>query len=203
MIENAQFQRIVESFQETSADPLTNTLNAIVLFCLHSGYFLLFSGLSLTVAGGLISSSANKRKQEKIDSSHALPVARSENAESGVPKPAYYPGGLAPPAASLIPEKEESAPHFVSTMGKHKATPIAGGVEPALNAEESDAAKLMRNDEQLASQAQYARPAVPDYSQYISNSEPDETDSRNRAPAYPPQGQHKPKIVSTIGKNMR
>ena len=39
MIENEHFQVILNSFQETSVDPLTNTLNTIVLFCLRSSYF--------------------------------------------------------------------------------------------------------------------------------------------------------------------
>ena len=203
MIENEQFQLIVESFQETSADPLTNTLNAIVMFCLHSGYFLLFSGISLTVAGGLISSSANKHRKESAAAVSDVPVARKESPEAGVPKPAYYPGGLTPPVVSLTPETEEETPHFISTMGKQKAAPIVGGVEPALSAEEDDAMKLIRNDEQLASQAQYARSSAPDYSQYISNNEPADTDPQDSAKAHPSQGQQKPRIVSTMGKNKR
>lgn len=205
MIENEQFQRIVDSFQETSADSLTNTLNAIVLFCLHSGYFLLFSGLSLTVAGGLISSSAKKREPKYETSTLETPVSRKESPSAGVPKPAYYPGGLTPPVVSLIPEKEEKvSPHLVSTMGKRKAAPIAGGVEPEMNAEEDDAAKLLRNDEQLAAHVQYERPPVPDYSQYLSNAVPAGSDPQDDAkPVSPQGGQHKPRIVSTIGKNRR
>ena len=199
LIENEQFKLIVNSFQETSADKLTNTLNAIVVFCLHSGYFLLFCGISLTVAGGLISSSAHKRQKVFITDVPDEAAPSIKPADSDAPKPAYYPGGLAPPAVSLVPEQEEEETQIVSTMSNQKATPISGGVEPAFASDESDAQKLMLNDEQLLRQAKHEQPSVPDYSQYLSNSV--STKSPEAAAARKPDAPHKPKIVSTMGKN--
>ncbi|MBN1778249.1 MAG: hypothetical protein JW811_09025 [Clostridiales bacterium] len=190
---------ILSSFQETSADPLTNTLNAVVVFCLHSGYFLLFCGISLTVAGGLISSSAHKRQKAVTADVPDETAPKKKPADSDVPKPAYYPGGLAPPLANLVPEHEEEEQQIVGTMSNQKPAPISGGVEPALVSDESDAQKLMRNDEQLQSQAKHEQPPAPDYSQYLSNSEP--AKPAEAAAAQTSEKSYKPKIVSTMGKN--
>lgn len=200
MIENEQFQMILNSFQETSADPLTNTLNTIVLFCLHSGYFLLFCGISITVAGGLISASAHRRQKAGAiaGTESAFPVKQA--AAPGIPKPAYYPGGAAPPAISPVVDEEAPAPKIVSTFIRHKS-PISGGVEPALQSDDSDAHRLMLNDEQLAAEALMARPSSPDYSQYLSNAEPARADALAAEQAQPKQAPPRPKIVSTIGKN--
>lgn len=200
MIENEQFQMILDSFQETSADPLTNTLNTIVLFCLHSGYFLLFSGISITVAGGLISASAHRRQKAAAISGAESAILPKQAVPPGIPMPAYYPGGAAPPAVSPDAEAEAPAPKIVSTFIRHKS-PISGGVEPALQSDDSDAHRLMLNDEQLAAEALNAQPPQPDYSQYLSNAEPSRADTLAAEQAQQKQAPPRPKIVSTIGKN--
>jgi len=200
LIENEQFTMIINSLQETSADPLTNTLNAIVVFCLQSGYFLLFCGISLTVAGGLISSSAHKRQKSAAVDTHAASAPLQDNSDAGVPKPAYYPGGLAPPTVSLISEQEEPETQIVSTMSNQKAPPISGGIEPAFSSDASDARKLMLQDEQLVSRVQTEQAPAPDYSQYLSNNPTSEPDGE-ASEAKPAHEHSKPKIVSTMGKN--
>jgi hypothetical protein len=200
LIENEQFKLIVDSFQKTSADSLTNTLNTIVVFCLRSGYFLLFCGISLTVAGGLISSSAHKRQNPADVKSPDAAVSSREKSDLGVPKPAYYPGGLTPPTVSLNSERDEPMAQVVSTMSNQKPSSISGGVEPAFSSDESDAQKLLLNDEQLIDQKTPERPAALDYSKYPSNSLPTDAQSANvlKPQASTPQ---KPRIVSTMGKS--
>lgn len=199
MIENEQFKLIVNSFQETSTDALTNTLNAIVLFCLHSGYFLLFCGISLMVTGGLISASAHKKQKAFIDESPVRPVSAPTAETSDVPRPAYYPGGLAPPAIIYLSDQEESLPQVISTISPQKTAPISGGIEPSFSSEENDAQKLMRHDELLSAHKEPKRPSVPDYTKYLSNSVP-----ANAVPDTPRElasgPQSTPRIISTVGK---
>ncbi len=199
MIENEQFKLIVDSFQETSADPLTNTLNAIVNFVLHSGYFLFFLGISLTVAGGLIGSSAHRRqKAAKVDVPEVAPYHISSEG-SGTPKPAYYPGGLPPPVEDAAPDRDSSAVPIVSTMKMPTVQILPDDDEPETPSIESDSRKLAHNDAVLSAQSQFKRPAQPDYSRYPSNTAPppseEETNERQETPP-----QQRPKIVSTMGK---
>ena len=199
MIENDQFKLIVNSFQETSADPLTNTLNAIVNFVLHSGYFLFFLGISITVAGGLIGSSAHRRQKDaKADSPETVPYHISSEG-SGAPKPAYYPGGLPPPVQSVAPERDPQAVPIVSTMKMPTMQILPDDDEPVSPSIESDSQKLAHNDAVLSAQAQFRRPAEPDYSKYPSNTSPPPSEESNHK-ELETQPRRRPKIVSTMGK---
>ncbi len=213
MIKNEHFQMILNSFQETSADALTNTLNSIVRFCLHSSYFLLLCGISLMVAGGLISASAHKKQKAAYSGSEPRRTSSPASNTPGFPKPAYYPGGLAPPAADFpsgqesgMPPEEEGFSGF-GFQAARKAGPISGGVEPSFTTDDNDAQRLMQHDLLLTSQPQPGTPDAPEYAQYLSNAEPDEADTVQTRAEYlagseeeasePPQ---RPKIVSTMGK---
>ena len=214
MIENEHFQVILNSFQETSVDPLTNTLNTIVLFCLRSSYFLLLCGIILMVAGGLISSSARRKLKAAHPASASQRVSPPAAESPGIPKPAYYPGGLEPTADDFNlghdlaepSSQAEEALDFGIQAGK--PGPISGGVEFSFSSDENDAQKLMRHDQLLASQKQPEAPNAPGYEQYPSNTaqkEPDDPgqsadpvfQESREAPDGPPQ---KPRIVSTMGK---
>lgn len=215
LIQNEHFQMILNSFQETSADALTNTLNSVVRFCLHSSYFLLLCGICLMVAGGLISSSAHK--MQKSDYSGSEPQRASSQASNtpGIPRPAYYPGGLAPPAVTFpsgrdddrLTEDEDEADYGLqATM---KTGPISGGVEPSFSTDENDAQRLMQHDQLLSSQQPPDAPVVPEYAQYLSNAEPDEADIVIKHAVYQADGEaqeaedeppQRPRIVSTMGR---
>lgn len=199
MIENEQFKLIVRSFQETSTDPLTNTLNSVVNFLLHSGYFLFFLGISLTVAGGLIGSSAHRRqKAAKADGAGATAYQISDDT-SGAPKPAYYPGGLPPPMQSPASGRDSRAVPIVGTIKMPTVQILPDEDEQRMPSIESDSRRLARNDELLSAQAQFRRPAEPDYSRYPSNTAPlpSGEDALEAPQAQPP---HRPRIVSTMGK---
>ena len=216
MIENEHFQVILNSFQETSADSLTNTLNSIVLFCLHSSYFLLFCGISLMVVGGLLSSSARKRQKTSDPVSAPQRVSPPASETLGIPKPAYYPGGLAPTAAGFGSGKDtaeqlssaDDAPDFGFQAGK-KAGPISGGVEPSFSSDENDAQKLMQHDQLLSSRQQEETQKSPDYEQYLNNASQEEAGDvpekiKNQADGDPrtadDDSPRRPRIVSTMGK---
>ena len=137
LIENEQLQIIVNSFQEPSTDALTNMLNSWIVFCLHSGYFLLFCGISLTVAGGLISSSANKRQKTENSDFRKDSVSEQKMIENDMPKPAYYPGGLTPPILTMLSDDdddddddendlEQPRVQIISTMSGLTEQPISG-----------------------------------------------------------------------------
>lgn len=197
MIENEQLKLIVNSFQETSADPLTNTLNAVVNFCLHSGYFLLFAGISLTVTGGLIGSSAHRRQKGERSAVAEIVPLQIPLKPSGAPKPAYYPGGTEPPPDTPAASDERAVP-IVSTMKMPVVQLLPEDDEPDLTFIENDSQKLMRNDAVLSAQAQFRRPSAPDYSRYSSNAAPLEPEEEEH---QSPQAQPKrPRIVSTMGK---
>lgn len=209
LIQSEHFRMILNSFQETSADPLTNTLNTIVRFCLHSSYFLLFCGISLMIAGGLISSSAHKK--QLTDKKEAAPQRVSPPAAEtlGIPKPAYYPGGLAPPVIKFNLGREDKEPLDFGSGDAQKAGPISGGIEPSFSSDENDAQKLMQYDQLLSSQKQEEQPTAPEYIQYLSNSVPEERTydrgEEDDSSAKPFNGgpigtQGKPKIVSTMRK---
>lgn len=197
MIQNEQLNLILASFEEPSADTLTNTLNIIVLFCIRSGYFLLFCGISLMVTGGLISSTAQKKiRAMRADTEAAADAQHPDTA--GTPKPAYYPGGLAPPTIRILPDDAtKSSPKVVTTFAKKNPAQAAGSAPPP--AGDDDAQKLMKNDLQRASQAEEARreqpqqPAQQDYTRYLSNSD------AAKQPAPQSEAQ-RPKIVSTMGR---
>ena len=215
MIENEHFQVILNSFQETSVDPLTNTLNTIVLFCLRSSYFLLLCGIILMVAGGLISSSARRKLRTAHPVSASQRVSPPAAETLGIPKPAYYPGGLEPASVDfnlgrdLAEQSSQAEEPMDFGIQAGKPGPISGGVEPSFSSDENDAQKLMRHDQLLASQKQPETPNVLDYVQYPSNTAQKESadDSGQSAdPVFeepreaidePPQ---KPRIVSTMGK---
>jgi hypothetical protein len=216
MIENEHFQVILNSFQETSADSLTNALNAIVLFCLHSSYYLLLCGIFLMVAGGLISSSARKRQIAPGPGSAPQRVSPPASEPLGIPKPAYYPGGLAPPAADFNYGKDaarqfpqaDDAPDFGFHTAK-KAGPILGGVEPSFSSDENDAQKLMQHDQLLTSRKQTETPGAPEYARYLSNAAPEEAGAgavktetqADGDPLTADDGSpRRPRIVSTMGK---
>ena len=215
MIKNEHFQMILNSFQETSADALTNTLNSIVRFCLHSSYFLLLCGISLMVAGGLISASAHKKQKAAYSGSDPQHASAPASNTPGIPKPAYYPGGLAPPAAGFpsgqesgLPSEEEGFSD-VGFQAVRKAGPISGGVEPSFSTDDNDAQRLMQHDLLLTSQPQPDAQGAPEYAQYLSNAEPEEADAipaRAECPAdmeEPPEAgepPQRPKIVSTMGR---
>jgi len=213
MIENDQFKLILKSFEETSADSLTNTLNAIVRFCLHSSYFLLFSGIALMVTGGLLSSAANKKQLAAGSNPEPRADAASAYEVNGVPKPAYYPGGMAPPVFTYQTGKEADTlfadadePLNFGTAAAPTAGPISGGIAPSFSADESDAQRLMQNDQQIASRIVTERPLGEDYAKYLSNEksqdEPkDDGDLFAAAPGYASGTPgSKPRIVSTMGK---
>ncbi|MFH1512403.1 MAG: hypothetical protein ABIG45_03505 [Bacillota bacterium] len=202
LIENEHFKLILNSFQETSTDALTNTLNVIVRFCLRSSYFLLFCGISLMVTGGLISSSAHKRQLAAAGAPAAQPVSPPASETLGVPRPAYYPGGLAPPVISFHMIKKEDEPLDFGGEPAKNTGPISGGVELSLSSDESDAQRLMRQDRQLTAHKQPEYPVNPDYALYLSNTAPEETPSKS-AETLSPTPSGKPKIVSTIGKRTR
>lgn len=214
LIQNEHFKLILNSFQETSADTLTNTLNAIVRFCLHSNYFLLFTGIALMVVGGLISSAAHKKDSTGAKAFAAAPVSRPASAIPGIPKPAYYPGGLVPPVFSYEAIEEQDS-LFPANDGKptysirsaQKQAPISGGVEPSFAADEFDAQKLMQHDQRISASQRPEAPKPSAYDQFLSNSaarkkpEPPKTKPvaepvRASADEFP----QKPKIVSTVGK---
>jgi hypothetical protein len=210
-IENEQMRMILHSFQETSTDTLTNTLNGIVRFCLRSSYFLLFSGISLMVAGGLINSAAHKMQSDAAGGADAQPLVPLMAEATGIPVPAYCPGGLAPPVVSLesggiaetIPLDDE--PLDFANHSARKAPPISGGVEPSFSSDESDAQRLMRHDRQLTAGKPPGRQSVPDYTQYLSNSESAETPRDGNPPVKivdrtSSAASRKPRIVSTMGK---
>lgn len=216
MIENEHFQVILNSFQETSADALTNTLNAIVLFCLHSSYFLLFCGIFLMVAGGLISSTARKKQNAANPVSAPQRVSPPASETLGIPKPAYYPGGLEPPAAGFTSGKDtaeqlssaDGAPDLGFQAGK-KAGPISGGVEPSFSSDENDAQKLMQHDQLLASRKQAEAPDAPERVQYPSNAAledavADAGKEENQVVGDPwtsdDDAPRRPRIVSTMGR---
>ena len=199
MIQNEHLITIVNSFQETSADPLTNHLNAIVRFCLHSGYFLLFCGISLTVAGGLISSSAHKRQHAAKEQPAETPMPVQRPPAGSQPKPAYYPGGLAPPDTLDNSSIKEEEPRIVTTIDGLQQSSISGSVELALNADESDAQKLMQNDAILQTRAKDEKQNQTDYSGYLSNTL-DTKAAQANTPVEPLQ--RKAKIVSTMGRKM-
>ena len=200
MIENEQFKLILSSFQTESADPLTNTLNSIILFCLHSGYFLFFCGISLTVAGALISVSAHKRQKSSQPAiPEIVPLAKTSQAIV-TPKPAYYPGGMEPPEPSLAQESLVEPANVVSTMKTPLVALIDDADEPDMTSIEDDAEKLMRNDAVYSAQEQFMRPPEPDYTRYPSNSVPSKL---GNSAAFSPESKLKqrPKIISTMGKN--
>jgi len=199
MIENEQFKLILSSLQTVSADSLTNTLNSIILFCLHSGYFLFFCGISLTVAGALISVSAHKRqKSAQPDIPEIVPLAKTSQA-GGTPKPAYYPGGMEPPEPSHAKEAFEKTTNVINTMKVPLVSLIDDADEPDTLSMEDDAEKLMRNDAVYSAQEQFMRPPEPDYSRYPSNSA---SVRQSENTASPPESKPKqrPRIISTMGK---
>lgn len=212
LIQNEHFKLILNSFQETSTDSLTNTLNSIVRFCLHSNYFLLFTGIALMVIGGLVSSAAHKRYPTAAKASAAAPAARPAAIIPGIPKPAYYPGGLAPPVFPREAEQpdllfltNDLKPPYSVRSGQ-KQPPISGGVEPSFAAEEFDAQKLLQRDQRLSSARHTDEPTSPN-NQFLSNNaarpkpepqiaKPSPQSARAAAAEKPPR----PKIISTVGK---
>ena len=212
MIENEQFKLILNSLQETSADPLTNTLNTIVRFCVHSSYFLLFCGISLMVVGGLISSAAHKKQVTHKMETAARPMNYSEPKSFGTPMPAYYPGGMEPLPLSVNADAAYDEPFLTDPVPNepvpavlHPNTPISGGIEPSFTADEFDAQKLMRQDKEKTAQT-VQQPAVR-YPEYPSNSAAEDERQRDSAVVLPREfqspptaGRNKPKIISTMGK---
>ena len=212
LIQNTRFQLILNSFEETSADSLTNTLNVIVRFCLHSGYFMLFGGIALLVTGGLMSTAANKQQRAASANTAANRDAASAYETPGIPKPAYYPGGMAPPVLpyqtgkdtdALLDDRDE--PLDFGTAAAAKAGPISGGIAPAFSADENDAQRLMHNDLQIVSRKVTERPLGQDYAQYPSNEKSQDDPAASGAifEDLPRQSQApaaKPRIVSTMGR---
>ena len=219
MIENEQFTLIISSFQETSPDALTNTLNSIVRFCLHSSYFLLLCGISLMVTGGLISSTARRKQNEETNNEVTNRAAATAAPNAGIPQPAYYPGGMQPSASGFSSEPQSSQSYTLRTepMDKRiasvqKPTPITGSIAAALSTEESDAQKLMFQDRQRVSRVAEEKPSGGNPVRYLSNTAADlengavnaAGNSAAKAPDAPLSAPaNKPRIVSTIGKKPR
>ena len=200
LIENEQLKLILSSFQEPSADPLTNTLNAIVLFCLRSGYFLLFCGISVTIAGGLISTSAHKLQKAETKKETVHEIAMKPLEPASAPKPAYYPGGAQPPSLNPVPDEAQNASPLVSTTMKlPKIELITDTDDVDDESAETDGEKLMRNDAVLSAQEQFMRPSKPDYSNYPSNTSVSHPEGRKQSGSQP-RGSNRPRIVSTMGK---
>ncbi len=197
LIENEQLKLILSSFQEPSADPLTNTLNAIVLFCLRSGYFLLFCGISVTIAGGLISTSAHKLQKAETKQETVHEIAMKPLEPASAPKPVYYPGGAEPP---IMPDETQNASPLVSTTMKlPKIELITDTDDVDDESAETDGEKLMRNDAVLSAQEQFMRPSKPDYSHYPSNTSVNQPKGRKQS-GNQTRGTNRPRIVSTMGK---
>lgn len=60
LIDNAQVQRIVESFSMVSTDRFVNALNKAILFCLAHNNWVFAAGAALLLAGGLMRSGADR-----------------------------------------------------------------------------------------------------------------------------------------------
>ena len=222
LIQNEQFKLILDSFQQSSTDPLTNTLNIIVRFCLTSGYLLLFCGISLMVIGGLTGYIAY-RKQLLIDATadNEIALRPISGKISGNPRPAYFPGGMEPTSAvtdfedisrfSSEPDGKPSNPPFAAPP---PAGPISGRIEPAFSSDESDAQKLMRFDQQIKEQSPSYLQYPPNDPEYLNSSAPNDpqnpidsmpndpladskTEQQGSLDDDPPK---KPRIVSTMGK---
>lgn len=210
LIDNDQVKMILNSFETASTDTLTNTLNSIIIFCLRSSYFLLFCGISLMVAGGLITSSAQKTKSIAEEE----PEYRIQNdsitapESPGDPKPAYYPGGMAPAynefetvnaqKASLL--DEEPAMRGFDEIFSKPSGPISGAIEPVAFSEESEAQRLMQNDRQMREYQENKPEPKPEYTEYISNSPAEYTEEQPSAVKVPSPEPGRVKIVSTMGK---
>ena len=220
LIQNEHFKLILYSFQQPSTDALTNTLNMIVRFCLNSGYFLLFCGISLMVIGGLTGYIAYRKQLLANAAADADETAYTAAGKmTGKPKPAYYPGGMEP--ASSAADFEDISRFAVTTEEKTAPPPvpappspgpIVGRIEPSFSSDESDAQRLMRFDQQIKEQSQ----AMP---QYMPNDPEEETEAETYQspevlpPNVPlpadgeeftdipePEPPKKPRIVSTMGK---
>ena len=213
LIQNEHFKLILSSFQEISSDSLTNTLNGVVRFCLHSSYFLLFCGIALMVIGGLISSASQQKRTFAELPLVSLPEPHAAAESPGIPKPAYYPGGMAPSAFTPVSGREaellfkKSDPVADDTFSKQKNVPISGGIEPSFTAEVFDAQNLIRRDRKNSADTRLPKPQ-PDYEEFLSNAEqrtrPEtpKTAVRREGPdlSVPAEIQPRPRIVSTVGK---
>ncbi len=216
-IQNDHMKMILNSFQESSPDPLTNTLNTIVRFCLHSGYFLLFCGISLMVVGGLISYTAYRKQSSSSDADEEAGYPYPIKAEvPGDPRPAYYPGGMEPDpspirfdnASNFSFSADEPTSDFTLSSVMPPSGPIVGGIEPSFSLSESDSERLMQFDRQIKAQAQAEPVYIPNDPPYGTDEPPEDFQQLGDLDSGPLQPledfeddlPQKPRIVSTMGK---
>ncbi len=220
LINNEHVKMILNSFQEASTDTLTNTLNSIVLFCLHSAYFIMFFGISLMVAGGLVTSSAHKKQVGAADEQDNGQKDTAYVPDTpGVPSPAYYPGGIEPELPkqdadngmriTLLAEEDPMAFAFASPNDPEH---FPNADVSSFSSDDEDSKKLMHYDEQFRSfqkpedeQSAPEPQTSPDYAEYVSNTPPTANEQPADQPAEEPRGSNpqppvKPRIVSTMGK---
>ena len=60
VIDNDHVRLILASFSEKSLDPVINTVNRVILYCINHNYFLFALGAGMMLAGGLIKTAAAK-----------------------------------------------------------------------------------------------------------------------------------------------
>ncbi|HNW87317.1 MAG TPA: hypothetical protein PLP25_01790 [Candidatus Limiplasma sp.] len=125
MVDNDQMRRIIESFSLRSTDPLLNTVNAAILWCLHNNYMLFGLGAAILLFGGLLKTAASRSQNLTATvSESAKPSGKTPQSRTAT-QPRQPVAADNPP----YPKKQSPgiSPYAAAQYGKALAAGSAGG----------------------------------------------------------------------------
>lgn len=128
LIDNAQVQRIVESFSMVSTDRLVNLLNRAILFCLAHNNWVFAIGAALLLAGGLLRSGADRA----LFGANAPRSGETRPAKTEPPRSAVPAQTAEPPAPPQEKPVKPLSPYAAAEYGRALTRDAKGRVASEL-----------------------------------------------------------------------